>query len=54
MANNNNNTIVVIHSVSAVEMPWLDHPNIKAIVWAGKKKYGIMFQSFFSIFSLFL
>ncbi|ORX45863.1 glycoside hydrolase [Hesseltinella vesiculosa] len=33
-ANNNKNTIVVIHSVGAVTMPWIDHPNIKAVVWA--------------------
>lgn len=33
---NCNNTIVVIHSVGAVEIDeWYDHPNITAIVWAG-------------------
>ncbi|KAI9304202.1 beta-glucosidase [Cunninghamella echinulata] len=35
VANSNKNTIVVIHSVGAVLMPWIDHPNIKAIVWPG-------------------
>ncbi|KAI8331932.1 glycoside hydrolase superfamily [Chlamydoabsidia padenii] len=35
VANANENTIVVIHSPSAVLMPWIDHPNIKAVVWAG-------------------
>ncbi|KAF4587087.1 hypothetical protein EYR40_011108 [Pleurotus pulmonarius] len=30
-----NNTIVVIHSVGPVFMPWSSHPNITAIVYAG-------------------
>ncbi|KAF4562928.1 hypothetical protein EYR40_007359 [Pleurotus pulmonarius] len=30
-----NNTIVVIHSVGPVFMPWSTHPNITAIVYAG-------------------
>ncbi|KAI8063910.1 glycosyl hydrolase family 3 N terminal domain-containing protein [Gongronella butleri] len=33
VAENNNNTIVVVHSVGAVLMPWIDHPNIRAVVW---------------------
>ncbi|CAO3636445.1 unnamed protein product [Cunninghamella echinulata] len=35
VANANKNTIVVVHSVGATLMPWVDHPNIKAIVWPG-------------------
>ncbi|CAO3667725.1 unnamed protein product [Rhizopus stolonifer] len=35
VADANKNTVVVIHSVGAVLMPWIDHPNIKAIVWPG-------------------
>ncbi|KAI8081440.1 glycoside hydrolase superfamily [Halteromyces radiatus] len=35
VADANKNTIVVIHSPSAATMPWIDHPNIKAILWAG-------------------
>ncbi|CAO3595855.1 unnamed protein product [Absidia cylindrospora] len=35
VARENKNTIVAIHSPSAVLMPWIDHPNIKAVVWAG-------------------
>ncbi|CAO3640048.1 unnamed protein product [Cunninghamella blakesleeana] len=35
VANSNKNTIVVINSPSAVKMEWMDHPNIKAVVWAG-------------------
>ncbi|KAF7732300.1 hypothetical protein EC973_005196 [Apophysomyces ossiformis] len=35
VADANKNTIVVIHSVGAVLMPWADHPNIKAILWPG-------------------
>ncbi|CAO3636558.1 unnamed protein product [Cunninghamella echinulata] len=35
VANANKNTIVVIHSPSAVKMDWINHPNIKAVVWAG-------------------
>lgn len=29
------NVIVVIHSVGAVLMPWVDNENITAILWAG-------------------
>lgn len=35
VAANNNNTIVVVHSVGPMTMDWVDHPNITAIVWAG-------------------
>ncbi|KAI8341949.1 glycoside hydrolase superfamily [Chlamydoabsidia padenii] len=35
VADANRNTIVVVHSPSAVLMPWIDHPNIKAVLWAG-------------------
>ncbi|KAI8359791.1 glycoside hydrolase superfamily [Blakeslea trispora] len=35
VADANKNTIVVIHAVGAVLMPWIDHPNIKAVVWPG-------------------
>ncbi|KAG2233303.1 hypothetical protein INT48_007739 [Thamnidium elegans] len=35
VADANKNTIVVIHSVGPVLMPWADHPNIKAILWPG-------------------
>ncbi|KAG1222107.1 hypothetical protein G6F35_005524 [Rhizopus arrhizus] len=35
VADANKNTVVVIHSVGPVIMPWVDHPNIKAIVWPG-------------------
>ncbi|THU90585.1 glycoside hydrolase family 3 protein [Dendrothele bispora CBS 962.96] len=31
----NNNTVVVIHSVGPVPMPWNNHPNITAIIYAG-------------------
>ncbi|KAF5367946.1 hypothetical protein D9758_004514 [Tetrapyrgos nigripes] len=31
----NNNTVVVIHSVGPVPMPWSNHPNITAIIYAG-------------------
>ncbi|KAG9086826.1 hypothetical protein FS749_003342 [Ceratobasidium sp. UAMH 11750] len=32
----NNNTIVVVHSVGPLIVePWVDHPNITAILWAG-------------------
>ncbi|KAG1291201.1 hypothetical protein G6F66_008014 [Rhizopus arrhizus] len=33
VADANKNTVVVIHSVGPVLMPWIDHPNIKAVVW---------------------
>ena len=29
------NVIVVIHSVGAVLMPWVDNENVTAILWAG-------------------
>ncbi|KAI9251582.1 glycoside hydrolase superfamily [Sporodiniella umbellata] len=35
VADANNNTVVVIHSVGPVTMPWVNHPNVKAIVWPG-------------------
>ena len=35
VADVNNNTVVVVHSVGPITMPWLKHPNITAIVWAG-------------------
>ncbi|CAO3629974.1 unnamed protein product [Mucor hiemalis] len=35
VADANKNTIVVIHAVGAVLMPWIDHPNIKAVLWPG-------------------
>ncbi|KAL0090753.1 glycoside hydrolase superfamily [Phycomyces blakesleeanus] len=35
VADTNPNTIVVIHAVGAVDMPWVNHKNIKAILWAG-------------------
>ncbi|KAG0175260.1 hypothetical protein DFQ28_002120 [Apophysomyces sp. BC1034] len=35
VADANENTIVVIHAVGPVDMPWIDHPNIKAILWPG-------------------
>lgn len=35
VADANENTIVVVHSVGPVLMPWADHPNVKAIVWPG-------------------
>ncbi|KAI8968442.1 glycoside hydrolase superfamily [Mycotypha africana] len=35
VADANENTIVVIHSVGPVNMPWVRHPNIKAILWPG-------------------
>ncbi|GAA5794802.1 hypothetical protein HPULCUR_000149 [Helicostylum pulchrum] len=35
VADANKNTIVVIHSVGPVLMPWIDHPNIKAVLWPG-------------------
>ncbi|CAO3595858.1 unnamed protein product [Absidia cylindrospora] len=35
VADANKNTIVVIHAVGAILMPWANHPNIKAIVWPG-------------------
>jgi len=36
VAANNNNTIVVVHSVGPLILePWIDHPNVTAVVWAG-------------------
>jgi Glycosyl hydrolase family 3 C-terminal domain len=36
VAANNNNTIVVVHSVGPMIVePWIDHPNVTAVVWAG-------------------
>ncbi|GAA5804054.1 hypothetical protein HPULCUR_009540 [Helicostylum pulchrum] len=35
VADANKNTIVVIHSVGPVLMPWIGHRNIKAILWPG-------------------
>ncbi|KAI7901875.1 glycoside hydrolase superfamily [Cokeromyces recurvatus] len=35
VANINKNTVVIINSVGAVLMPWINHPNIKAVVWPG-------------------
>jgi beta-glucosidase len=35
VADANNNTIVVIHAVGPVNMPWIHHPSIKAVVWPG-------------------
>ncbi|VDB87831.1 unnamed protein product [Peniophora sp. CBMAI 1063] len=35
VANANNNTVVVVHSVGPITMPWSEHPNITAVVWAG-------------------
>ncbi|WWC99744.1 hypothetical protein V866_006649 [Kwoniella sp. B9012] len=32
----NNNTIVVVHSVGPIDMEqWIEHPNITAVLWAG-------------------
>ncbi|EPQ55735.1 glycoside hydrolase family 3 protein [Gloeophyllum trabeum ATCC 11539] len=36
VAANNNNTVVVTHSVGPLIIePWVDHPNVTAILWAG-------------------
>ncbi|KAL7413745.1 glycoside hydrolase superfamily [Mrakia frigida] len=36
VADSNPNTIVVIHSVGPINMEkWIDHPNVKAVLWAG-------------------
>ncbi|KAI8075563.1 glycoside hydrolase superfamily [Thamnidium elegans] len=35
VADANKNTIVVIHSVVPALMPWINHPNIKAVLWSG-------------------
>ena len=36
VAAQNNNTIVVVHSVGPLIVePWIDHPNVTALIWAG-------------------
>ncbi|KAH9016755.1 glycoside hydrolase family 3 protein [Lactarius hengduanensis] len=36
VAAQNNNTIVVVNSVGPIILePWIDHPNVTAVVWAG-------------------
>ncbi|KAJ7034682.1 glycoside hydrolase family 3 protein [Mycena alexandri] len=36
IAAQNNNTIVVVHSVGPLIVePWIDHPNVSAVLWAG-------------------
>ncbi len=36
VAKNNSNVVVVVHSVNALIIePWVDHPNVTAILWAG-------------------
>lgn len=35
VADANENTIVVIHATGPVTMPWINHRNIKAVVWSG-------------------
>ncbi|ORZ01291.1 glycoside hydrolase superfamily [Syncephalastrum racemosum] len=35
VADANEKTIVVIHATGPVTMPWIDHKNIKAVVWSG-------------------
>jgi len=36
VASQNNNTIVVVNSVGPLVLePWIDHPNVTAVVWAG-------------------
>ena len=36
MAAQNPNTIVVVHSVGPLIIePWIEHPNVSAVVWAG-------------------
>ncbi|TDL14863.1 glycoside hydrolase family 3 protein [Rickenella mellea] len=36
VAAQNNNTVVVVHSVGPMIMePWIDHPNVTAVVWGG-------------------
>lgn len=36
VAGNNSNTIVVVHSVGPMIVePWIDHPNVTAVIWAG-------------------
>ncbi|TFK37528.1 beta-glucosidase [Crucibulum laeve] len=36
VAAQNNNTIVVVHSVGQLDLePWIEHPNVTAVLWAG-------------------
>jgi hypothetical protein len=36
VASQNNNTIVVVHSVGPLILePWIEHPNVTAVLWAG-------------------
>jgi hypothetical protein len=36
VAANNSNTIVVVNSVGPLILePWIDHPNVTAVIWAG-------------------
>jgi len=35
VAGANNQTVVVIHSAGPVLMPWINHPNITAVIYAG-------------------
>ncbi|KAI9432198.1 beta-glucosidase [Lactarius indigo] len=36
VATQNNNTIVVVNSVGPIILePWIDHPNVTAVIWAG-------------------
>lgn len=35
VADANNRTIVVVHSVGPIMMPWINHPHIKAVVLPG-------------------
>ena len=36
VAANNNNTIVVVNSVGPLILePWIDHPNVTGVIWAG-------------------
>jgi len=36
VAAKNSNTIVVVHSVGPIILePWIDNPNVRAVIWAG-------------------
>src|SRR4051812_40988637 len=35
IASINPNTIIILHTVSPVLMPWINHPNITAVVYTG-------------------
>jgi hypothetical protein len=36
VASQNNNTIVIVHSVGQLIVePWIEHPNVTAVIWAG-------------------